>query len=87
MTRANLIDIANKFKVFGDNPNMSPDEIVAQMRAKTEMRSKGRPLVMTIGFSAAEPRTTANVVNEYITLILDANVKLRRAGRGNPQLF
>lgn len=77
MTRANLIDIANKFEVFGDDPDMSPDEIVAQMRAKTQMRSKGRPLVMTISFSSAKPRTTANVVNEYITLILDANVKLR----------
>lgn len=77
MTRANLIDISNEFNVFRENSRMAPDDIVRQMRQRTSIRSQGRPLVMTIGFSARDPRIAANVVNEYVTLILEANVQLR----------
>lgn len=77
MVRANLIDIANEFKVFQNDKNIQPDEVVAEMRQRTSIRSRGSPLVMTIAFSADDPDVAAAVVNEYVTLILEANVQLR----------
>lgn len=80
MTRANLIDIANKLKVFENISSMSPDTVVAQMRQRTTIRrARGRDAAptMTITFEAGDPQIAANVVNEYVTLILDANVRFR----------
>ena len=43
LTRANLIDVANKLNVFGENSPLSVDEKIAQMRAGTRItRSGGR---------------------------------------------
>jgi polysaccharide chain length determinant protein (PEP-CTERM system associated) len=80
MTRANLIAVANKFDVFPNGENMSPDAVVRQMRARTEIRrtsGRDRATLMTISFEAADPRVAADVVNEYVTLILDENVRYR----------
>jgi uncharacterized protein involved in exopolysaccharide biosynthesis len=80
MTRANLIDVANKYEVFPNIREMSPDAIVAQMRQKTTIRrtsGRDRATLMTISFNASNPRTAANVVNEYVTLILNENVRYR----------
>lgn len=80
MTRANLIDIANKHSVFPNIREMTPDSIVDQMRRRTSIRSasgRDRATLMTISFEASDPQTAANVVNEYVTLILDENVRYR----------
>jgi polysaccharide chain length determinant protein (PEP-CTERM system associated) len=80
MTRANLIDVANKYEVFPNIREMSPDAIVAQMRQKTTIRrtsGRDRATLMTISFTASDARTAANVVNEYVTLILNENVRYR----------
>lgn len=80
MTRANLIAIANKFAVFPGASGMTPDTIVEQMRDKTSIsRTSGRnsATLMTISFETSDPRIAANVVNEYVTLILDENVRYR----------
>lgn len=88
MTRANLIDIANRQKVFSDNPGMSPDAIVSAMRAATNIRRTGgrnRATLMNVGFTARNGRIAANVVNEYVTLILQENTRLR-AGQAESTL-
>lgn len=80
MTRANLIDVANKLKVFGENSTLSVDEKVDQMRAQTSVRRAGgrdQAAMMTLGFSSPNPRIAAGVVNEYTTLILAANSRSR----------
>lgn len=80
MTRANLIDIANRHNVFPNVRDMSPDSIVEQMRRRTSIRStsgRDRATLMTIGFEASDPRTAANVVNDYVTLVLNENVRYR----------
>jgi polysaccharide chain length determinant protein (PEP-CTERM system associated) len=80
MTRANLIEVANKFAVFPDAQSMTPDAIVEQMRGKTSIRTtsgRNSATLMTISFETGDPRVAAGVVNEYVTLILDENVRYR----------
>lgn len=85
LTRANLIDLARRHGVFADVGQMSPDEIVAQMRRRTNFNSNSRSqaTVMTISFDARSGRIAAAVVNDYVTSILDENVRLRTGIAGN----
>ena len=41
MTRANLIDIANRFDVFENLSEMAPDRVTAAMRDATQIRRRG----------------------------------------------
>jgi polysaccharide chain length determinant protein (PEP-CTERM system associated) len=81
MTRANLLDIANDLNVFTNYSAMSPDDVVQQMRAATNIRSRGgrsgEPIILTVSFAARNGQIAANVVNEYVTRIVNANVQLR----------
>lgn len=83
MTRANLIDIARKFQVFAGEEGLKPDDVVELMKEQTKIRmTSGRnsATIMTISFDALSPNAAANVVNEFVTLILEADVE-RRLGR------
>lgn len=80
LTRANLIDIANKHRVFPNAGEMTPDEIVKEMRQKTRIRrvsGRDRATLMNISFEGASPRTVANVVNEYVSIALEINSDFR----------
>jgi uncharacterized protein involved in exopolysaccharide biosynthesis len=86
MTRANLLDIAKRLKVFNDIDRMRPDEIVTAMRTQTRIvKRAGKDLAtaMDINFTADNGQVAAGVVNEYVTLILNENLALRteRAGQ------
>ncbi len=86
MTRANLLDIAKRLKVFKDVDRMRPDEIVMAMRAQTRIMKragKDQATAMDINFTADNGQVAAGVVNEYVTLILNENLALRteRAGQ------
>jgi len=72
MTRANMIDIARKFRVFEDIEEMTPDLIVQEMVAQTRIRrtsGRGQATLMTVSFSAVSGVIAANVLNEYLSLI------------------
>ena len=80
LTRANLLDIANEMNVFPDRSSMVPDDVVDQMRASTSFRptyGRDQATTLTIAFSADNPAITAAVVNEYVTRVLEENVRLR----------
>lgn len=80
MTRANLLDIANKTGVFRDRPGLSIDKKVAQMRANTTViRSTNRSdaAMLVVGFTSPDAKTVADVVNEYTTLILSNATRTR----------
>lgn len=86
MTRANLIDIANRRNVF--ERGMSPDAIVSAMRGATSIRrssGRNRATLMTVSFRDDNPQTVAAVVNDYVTLILNENTRLR-TGRAESTL-
>lgn len=83
MTRANLIDIANKFSVFKDLNQLVPDNVVTKMREATTIRRTrggrigGSATFMTVSFDARSGQIAAAVVNEYVTLVLQENAKFR----------
>ena len=85
LTRGNLLDIARRMKVFPDSGGRTADSIVKDMREMTTMRrqsGRGQATFMTIAFESEFPRVAANVVNEYVTLVLKDNIEIRtdRAG-------
>lgn len=80
MTRSNLLNIAQKNNVFKDLNKMSPDDIVQAMKDNTKIAKnagRGQATFMTVVFQAQTGAAAAAVVNEYVTLILEADVELR----------
>lgn len=80
LTRANMIDIANKLNVFRREPGLTVDEKVEQMLRNISIRrSTGRDqaTLMTVSFTSTDPRIAAGVVEELTTLILSANSRNR----------
>lgn len=80
MTRANMIDVANKLNVFGADSTLDVDRKIDQMRANTDIRrtaGRDEATMMTVGFTSPDPRIAAGVVNEFTTLILAANTRSR----------
>jgi polysaccharide chain length determinant protein (PEP-CTERM system associated) len=86
MTRETLLETAERFNVFPDSAAMSPTEIVNAMRENTSFqqvrlggnrRGGGGALAFTISFSSENARTAARVANEFVTRLLEDNVRLR----------
>ncbi len=80
MTRSNLLDIAKSLKAVKDVEKLSPDDIVQAMRDQTSITNKSgkeQATLMTISFQAASGGVAAEVVNRYVTLILQENVSIR----------
>ncbi len=91
LTRANLLDIARRLDVLPDIRKMNPDAIVDAMRARTTIttsnrRRKEAPL-MTISFEASRARATAEVLNEYLTLIQQQDSEYRKGRSGETLEF
>lgn len=88
LTRATLLDIARKHKVFAGEGPMTPDDIVDEMRMRTgfEIRSGDRrnagATFLTISFTDDVAHTSADVVNEFVTLVLSEDAKWRRTQAG-----
>lgn len=85
LTRVNLLRIAREQNVFADIEDMSADEIVDAMRARTTITmssSRDAANLMTISFEARGARIAASVLGDYLTLIEreDARVRQSRAG-------
>ena len=80
MTRTNLLDIAQRLKVFKDMAKMTPDDIVGAMRKNTRITKsagRGQATIMTVEFEGESGPVVAGVVNEYVTLILNEDVATR----------
>jgi polysaccharide chain length determinant protein (PEP-CTERM system associated) len=80
LTRSNLLDIAVEFDVFEDYSEMPPTAILGNMLQSTSIDSRGgrnQATMITVGFEARSGEIAANVVNEYVTRIIDANIELR----------
>lgn len=81
LTRGNLIDIANENRVFANRGTIHPDDVADKMRKSTTFRINVGPLqasLVTIGFEDSQADTTAAVVNDYVTRVLEANSESRR---------
>lgn len=90
LTRANLIDIANRFDVFEDLREMEPDSVVQEMQNATRIRrtaGRNQATLMTIRFEARTGQVAADVVNEYVTLALQENAEIRLSRAENTLEF
>ncbi|SIT16963.1 Uncharacterized protein involved in exopolysaccharide biosynthesis [Roseivivax lentus] len=88
LTRANLLDLARRLQVLPNIDEMNPDEIVRAMRSRTiiETSSARSPAkMMFVSFEAPEAHKAAEVLNEYLTTILEADAEFRR-GRASDTL-
>lgn len=80
LTRANMIDVANKLNLFGADSDLDVDAKTARMLQNTRInRSAGRDqaTLMAVGYTSTDPRMAAAVVNEFTTIILSANTRNR----------
>ena len=82
LTRANLLEIARRREVFENMRAMTPDDIVDGMRAATDVRlTSGRNVAVTqmaISFTARRGPIAADVLNDYLTIIQQADIDLRQ---------
>ena len=87
LTRDNLLEIAAEYNVFRDRREMSPSDIVDEMRAQSRFKAdalddvrrgeSSLAVVFTVSFSASNGTVAARVAGEYVTRILENNLKLR----------
>jgi len=93
MTRGNLLQIANKYKLFKDSVfTLTTTELIDKMRSRIIVetdtsinamrtnRQGQRALAFTLSFEDRQPEVALQVTNELIKLFLDWNVKLRTEG-------
>jgi polysaccharide biosynthesis transport protein len=92
-TRATLIDAANRLGVYRDRPDLTPDEVAADMRNRLVIHaggmgrnSRGAPTV-SVMFQDRDPRLAAQVVNEFVGMIERENAEMRRGVAGETLRF
>ncbi len=81
LTRPVLLDISRKFQVLADQEDASPDQIVDELRAKTDVRivaGRNQANLMTITFEGRTGQIAAGVLNEYLTEIQKLDVTYRK---------
>jgi len=90
LTRQNLIDIANRFDVYDDLGRADPDDIVKRMMSDTQIRrtaGNNQATLLTIRFEGRSGQVVADVVNEYVTLVLEFNSDFRTTRAENTLSF
>lgn len=92
MTRANVLSLADRFDLYADQPGVSANAVINDMRARTELTPiapgrRGGPgaTMIEVAFSSEDPAQAAEITNELVTLILQENVSLR-TGRAEDTL-
>ena len=82
LTRTNMLEMSRRFGLHADQPNMSPDAIVADMRRRISMGLPGHhdgAAVVRVAFDSEQSDLAADVTNALVTQILRENVALRTA--------
>lgn len=88
LTRANLLDLAEKSQMFADSPDASAEDIIKSMAGRitftgSEPEDVGRTgpapgaIVVRISFEAPNAVLAARGANEVVNLILAENVRIR----------
>ncbi len=91
-TRANILDIVNRLQIYGATNDMNPTEIVNDMRSRTKIKLLGGgrwggATTVTVSFDSDTAVQSALVANEFVTLILQENVKLRSGSAAQTMEF
>lgn len=79
-TRENLLDIADRFALYEDQPEMEPDEIAWRMskRVIIDLRGGGNDAsLVTIAAEAKDGATAADIANYLVDQFLNADAEFR----------
>jgi polysaccharide chain length determinant protein (PEP-CTERM system associated) len=96
LTRSNMLDIAKRFDIYGDQPDLSPSERYRDMFDATSFRvvDLGGPrnrapsaTAFIVSFSAENPQLALDVTNQLTTMILELNRTIRDGIAGNTATF
>ena len=103
MTRENLMRIVNKFALFSEKSDrLSVTELVDEMRERTRIqriplpfqgKQRRRPragpttVAFTVSFEHENPRVTAKVANELVTVILSEDAQTRKTRASDTTKF
>ncbi|WP_193139873.1 MULTISPECIES: GumC family protein [unclassified Meridianimarinicoccus] len=101
LTRANLLDMANRLGLYADSDQGSAPTataIVTDMRNRTTFRAtntvkpssrRNAPAttLLTITYRGDSPAKVAEVTNEFVTLVLQENVEIRTEQAGDTLEF
>lgn len=90
LTRDNMLNLAEQFRIYEDDPNLTPEFIVRDMgmRVAIYMPSiQGGTGVVTVSFAASDPALSADVTNTIADQVLQWNVELRTKASGNTLAF
>lgn len=80
LTRGNMLSLSRRFGLHADEPDMTADEIVEDMRARISVRlpnPRDPAAFLTLGFDASNPQVSAEVVGELVTQITSDYAELR----------
>jgi len=84
LSRQNLLDLADRFKLYVSKPLLTDADIVTDMQARLGILpipigtgSGATATVFQISFKADRPGTAADVVNDLVSMILKKDVELR----------
>jgi polysaccharide chain length determinant protein (PEP-CTERM system associated) len=88
MTRENLLRVVQKYKLFADQ-DMSATDLVDKMRkaatidqvflTTSKRGADSQAIAFTVAFEYPDPNTATQVANEFVTLILDEDLRGRTA--------
>lgn len=96
LTRSNMLDIAQEFDIFADQPDLSPTERTIDMREATGLsvldlgdpRSRAASATaFGVSFAADNPQLATQVTNRLMTMILELNTKIRSDSVSNKTEF
>lgn len=89
-TRDNLLELSRRFGLHSDEPELSPDRIVADMRRRiviVQPPFQQGTGVVTVSFRAPDPESSAEVTNALVSQILAQNIELRTSATGGTLNF
>lgn len=97
LTRANLLALADRLGMYGDQPELSAGEIVSDMRDRIEFIGfqpdpTVRPemqgaIIIGVAFEANDPEHALAGANELVNLVLQENVRIRTGRAGETVEF
>lgn len=81
VTRTYLLDTAERYGLYRNQPGTSPDAIAADMQNRLLLALPALldpAPIATIAFNAEDPKVAAEIVNDLVTRILQENTAVRR---------
>ena len=70
LSRGNMLALSRRFALHEDEPEMTADDIVADMRGRISVslpNPRDPAAFLTIGFDASDPQVSADVVDQLVT--------------------